>query len=631
MPQNMRNLSHLNKYFWKYRGRLFMGFLFILLANIFNVYAPKLIGDGIDFLAESLKAKTIIDGGKSTTVAAPESIRDFNYLIGSDQNTITLTGDNFYDEIIYIAFVLSIGYIIFYIIKGIFLFFQRQTIIVMSRYIEYELKNEIYDQYQRLDMSFYKKNRTGDLMNRISEDVSRVRMYIGPAVMYTINLVILVVMCVMVMWKIDAELTLYTLSPLPFMMIAIFYVSTVINKRTEKVQSQQSKLSTMVQETISGIRVLKAFNREKYYEGVFEDESNDYKKKQLDLIKADSLFMPVIALLVGLSTILTIYIGSNKVIAGELSYGVIVQFVFYVNQLTWPFASVGWVTSLVQKAEASQERINEFLKTAPEIVNTQPNEHSVAGEIEFKNVSFTYPETGVNALRDVSFKVHKGEKLAIVGRTGSGKSTIAQLILRLFDTTEGEILVDQKNIKDNHLSSLRKSIGFVPQEVFLFSDTIRNNVAFGTENLSEEAMIQATKDADVYHNITDFPGGFDTLLGERGINLSGGQKQRVSIARAIAKNPSVLIFDDCLSAVDTETEENILHALNRIMDGKTSIIIAHRLSSVKNADRIIVLERGKIVEEGKHDDLLLNGGLYARMYEQQLRSNDSDHGAQGEP
>ena len=627
----MRNLSHLNKYFWKYRGRLFMGFLFILLANIFNVYAPKLIGDGIDFLAESLKAKTIVDGGQSAIVAAPESIRDFNYLIGSDQNTIILTGDNFYDEIIYIAFVLSIGYIIFYIIKGIFLFFQRQTIIVMSRYIEYELKNEIYDQYQRLDMSFYKKNRTGDLMNRISEDVSRVRMYIGPAVMYTINLVILVLMCVMVMWKIDAELTLYTLSPLPFMMLAIFYVSTVINKRTEKVQSQQSKLSTMVQETISGIRVLKAFNREKYYEGVFEDESNDYKKKQLDLIKADSLFMPVIALLVGLSTILTIYIGSNKVIAGELSYGVIVQFVFYVNQLTWPFASVGWVTSLVQKAEASQERINEFLKTAPEIINTQPNEHSVAGEIEFKNVSFTYPETGVNALRDISFKVHKGEKLAIVGRTGSGKSTIAQLILRLFDTTKGEILIDQKNIKDNHLSSLRKSIGFVPQEVFLFSDTIRNNVAFGTENLSEEAMIQATKDADVYHNITDFPGGFDTLLGERGINLSGGQKQRVSIARAIAKNPSVLIFDDCLSAVDTETEENILHALNRIMDGKTSIIIAHRLSSVKNADRIIVLERGKIVEEGKHDELVMNGGLYARMYEQQLRSNAPDQGAQGEP
>ncbi len=627
----MRNLSHLNKYFWKYRGRLFMGFLFILLANIFNVYAPKLIGDGIDFLAESLKAKTIVDGGQNTTVAAPESIRDFNYLIGSDQNTITLTGDNFYDEIIYIAFILSIGYIIFYIIKGIFLFFQRQTIIVMSRYIEYELKNEIYDQYQRLDMSFYKKNRTGDLMNRISEDVSRVRMYIGPAVMYTINLVILVVMCVMVMWKIDAELTLYTLSPLPFMMLAIFYVSTVINKRTEKVQSQQSKLSTMVQETISGIRVLKAFNREKYYEGVFEDESNDYKKKQLDLIKADSLFMPVISLLVGLSTILTIYIGSNKVIAGELSYGVIVQFVFYVNQLTWPFASVGWVTSLVQKAEASQERINEFLKTAPEITNTQPNEHSVEGEIEFKNVSFTYPETGVNALRDISFKVHKGEKLAIVGRTGSGKSTIAQLILRLFDTTKGEILIDQKNIKDNHLSSLRKSIGFVPQEVFLFSDTIRNNVAFGTENLSEEAMIQATKDADVYHNITDFPGGFDTLLGERGINLSGGQKQRVSIARAIAKNPSILIFDDCLSAVDTETEENILHALNRIMDGKTSIIIAHRLSSVKNADRIIVLERGKIVEEGKHDDLVMNGGLYARMYEQQLRSNEPNQGEQGEP
>lgn len=618
----MKNLYYLNKYFWKYRGRLFMGFLFILLANVFNVYAPKLVGDGIDFLAESLSAKKNITSTEGVDIARPESLQSLNDALGKEGTSIHLTDENFTSEVVKIGILLAIGYIIFFAIKGIFLFYQRQTIIVMSRYIEYDLKNEIYDQYQRLDMSFYKKNRTGDLMNRISEDVSRVRMYLGPAVMYTINLIILVVMCVVVMWRIDAELTLYTLSPLPFMMIAIFYVSTIINRRTERVQSQQSKLSTIVQETMSGIRVLKAFNRENHFEKEFEEESNSYKSKQLKLVKADSLFMPVIVLLVGMSTILTVYIGGNKVIDGELSYGIIVQFVFYVNQLTWPFASVGWVTSLVQKAEASQERINEFLKTAPEIKNTAPNEHSVLGKISFENVSFTYPETGIKALKNISFDINPGERIAIVGRTGSGKSSIAQLIMRLFDVTEGKIKIDDKPIQDNHLYSLRSSIGFVPQEVFLFSDSIRNNIRFGVESLTEEEMIQAAKDADVHDNIIDFPSGYDTLLGERGINLSGGQKQRISIARAIAKNPSILIFDDCLSAVDTETEENILQALDRITLGKTSIIIAHRISSVKNADRIFVLDKGKILESGTHEQLVSNNGLYALMYEQQLRNDD---------
>lgn len=618
----MKNLYYLNKYFWKYRGRLFMGFLFILLANIFNVYAPKLVGDGIDFLAESLSAKQNITSTSGVDIARPESLQSLNNAPGKEGSSIHLTNENFIDEVVKIGVLLAVGYIIFFAIKGVFLFYQRQTIIVMSRYIEYDLKNEIYDQYQRLDMSFYKKNRTGDLMNRISEDVSRVRMYLGPAVMYTINLIILVVMCVVVMWRIDAELTLYTLSPLPFMMIAIFYVSTIINRRTERVQSQQSKLSNIVQETMSGIRVLKAFNREGHFEKEFEEESNSYKSKQLKLVKADSMFMPVIVLLVGMSTILTVYIGGNKVIAGELSYGIIVQFVFYVNQLTWPFASVGWVTSLVQKAEASQERINEFLKTAPEIKNTAPNEHSVSGKISFENVSFVYPETGIKAIRNISFDILPGERIAIVGRTGSGKSSIAQLIMRLFDVSEGEIKIDGKPIKENHLFSLRRSIGFVPQEVFLFSESIRNNIRFGVEDLNEEDMIQAAKDADVHDNIIHFPNGYDTMLGERGINLSGGQKQRISIARAIAKNPSILIFDDCLSAVDTETEENILQALDRIMQGKTSIIISHRISSVKNADRIIVLDKGRIVESGTHEDLISKGGLYALMYEQQLRNDD---------
>ena len=616
----MKNLGYLNKYFWKYRGRLFMGFFFIVLANIFNVYAPIIVGDGIDFLAESISAVNKMNAGTTeVTIANPKSLQYFYDLFNINNNSVALYKESYIGQIIWVGILLALGYLIFYLIKGVFLFYQRQTIIVMSRYIEYDLKNEIYDQYQKLDTSFYKKNRTGDIMNRISEDVNRVRMYLGPAVMYTINLIILVVMCIWVMWDIDSELTLYTLSPLPFMMLLIFYVSTIINRRTDRVQKQQSKLATMVQETMSGIRVLKAFNREDYFEKEFQKESDDYKSKQLGLVKADALFMPVIALLVGLSTILTVYIGSTKVMAGELSYGVIVQFVFYVNQLTWPFASVGWVTSLVQKAEASQARINEFLLSKPEVYNTEPNKHSVEGHIEFKNVKFTYPDTGVEAIKGLSFKINKGERLAIVGRTGSGKSTIAQLILRLFDTSSGDILIDGKKIQQQNLEALRESIGYVPQEVFLFSESIQNNIAFGVNSLTEEQRNQAAKDADVYDNIIDFPNQFDTILGERGINLSGGQKQRVSIARAIAKDPNILIFDDCLSAVDTETEEHILQALDRIMLNKTSIIISHRISSIKNADKIIVLDNGQVAEEGSHTELLAKKGLYAAMYERQLK------------
>jgi ATP-binding cassette subfamily B protein len=616
----MKNLGYLNKYFWKYRGRLFMGFFFILLANIFNVYAPIIVGEGIDFLAECIRVVPSLKDGSQTSasVPSPYSYQVIQSWFGNNDTTIALDSISYTGTIVKIAVYLAIAYFVFYIIKGIFLFYQRQTIIVMSRYIEYDLKNEIYDHYQKLDMSFYKRNRTGDLMNRISEDVNRVRMYLGPAIMYTINLVILIVMCVVVMWRIDAELTLYTLSPLPFMMIAIFYVSTVINKKTEKVQAQQSKLSTMVQETMSGIRVLKAFGREKYYTDVFTQESNDYKKKQLDLVKADSLFMPVIAILVGLSTILTVYIGSNKVIAGGITYGVIIQFVFYVNQLTWPFASVGWVTSLVQKAEASQARVNEFLATEPEIRNRESDKPTnIEGIIEFKNVNFTYPDSGVEALKNVSFTIQKGERVAIIGKTGSGKSTIAQLMLRMFDPNTGSISIDGIDIKKQNLYSIRKAIGYVPQDVFLFSDTINSNIGFGLENQDEEIIKQAAKDADVYQNIIDFPNQFETLLGERGINISGGQKQRISIARAIAKNPNILLFDDCLSAVDTETEEHILSALDRIMENKTSIVISHRISSLKNATRILVLDKGSLIEQGSHDELIKIDGLYASMYRRQ--------------
>lgn len=617
----MKNLQYLNKYFWKYRGRIVAGTLFILLANVFNVYAPVLVGEGIDFLVDSLSAIQHFDAQSNTAqVKTPNSLTPWF----GENGSITLHAGDYTHTIVQIGLYLALGYLLMYILKGVFLFYQRQTIIVMSRHIEYDLKNEIYRQYQHLDTAFYKKNRTGDLMNRISEDVNRVRMYLGPAVMYTINLIILIVMCIAVMWKIDKELTLYTLSPLPFMMLGIFYVSTIINRRTDRVQQQQSKLSTMVQESMSGIRVLKAFDRENFFIRRFTHESDVYKTKQLELVKADALFMPVIMVLVGMSTILTLYIGSNKVIAGEISYGVIVQFVFYVNQLTWPFASVGWVSSLVQKAEASQARINEFLQQEPEVkTGTEPLPNTLE-EITFEQVHFTYPESGVKALNGVSFSIKKGETVAIIGRTGSGKSTLAQLILRSYDPTEGAIRVNQKNLRDYHLGNWRERLGLVPQEVFLFSDSIRNNILFGVDHGDQQKVEKAAKLADVHDNIIGFPNGYETLLGERGINISGGQKQRISIARALIKNPEVLILDDCLSAVDTQTEENILNGLKTNQAKSTTIIIAHRISSIKHAHRILVLEHGKIVEEGSHDFLLQKGGAYAELHRlQQLEEANS--------
>jgi len=619
----MKNLKYLNKFLWKYRGRLFMGFFFIVLGNIFNVYAPVVVGEGIDFLTKSIYAKKELDSGQlSTSVNIPSSLWWFAPKGQSANGQLILNSENTVGLVIRIGLLLALTYIVMYIIKGVFLFYQRQTIIVMSRYVEYDLKNEIYNKYQELDSAFYKRNRTGDLMNRISEDTSRVRMYLGPAIMYTINLIVLIIMCVFVMLQIDVELTLYTLLPLPFMMIIIFYVSTIINKKNDGVQKQQSKLSTIVQETISGIRILKAFQREDYYATQFEKESDVYKEQQLSLVKTEAFFMPVILLLVGLSTILTVYVGAVKVMDGTLTAGVIVQFVFYVNNLTWPFASVGWVTSLVQKAEASQARINEFLHTKPAIYNTVEQEEKLDGQIEFKNVSFTYPDTGIEALKDINFEIKPGKTLAIVGRTGSGKSTIANLLLRMYDCTSGTITLNRKDIQNHNLFGLRKQIGYVPQEVFLFSDTIKNNISFGSTELSEQDIMKAAQDADVHDNIVHFPLGYETILGERGINISGGQKQRISIARAIAKKPEVLIFDDCLSAVDTETEERILHSFEKVMVGKSSIIIAHRISAVKKADHIIVLDKGKIVEEGNHESLLAANGFYAMLNRKQQMESE---------
>jgi ATP-binding cassette subfamily B multidrug efflux pump len=596
-----------------------VGMVFVILTNLFTVYAPKIIEESVNFLKSAFDHQSTLAASESVQVEVPRSLSMIDKFIGIlDGNTVEITELNFVEVVVGMALMLGMLYIVLYIVKGIFSFMTRQTIIVVSRYIEFDLKNEVYDHYQKLDLAFYKRNRTGDLMNRISEDVSKVRMYLGPAVLYTLNLIVLVLLVVSFMYATDPELTLYALLPLPFMSVCIYLVSSNINKRSEKVQSQQSNLSTIVQESISGIRVLKAYTREESLKDQFKEECDLYKFNILKLVKVEALFMPIIVLLVGLSTILTIYIGGLKVIEGSLALGDIFAFVFYVNLLTWPFASVGWVTSLVQKAEASMKRINEFLETVPEIENKTEEHREVRGDIEFKDVTFVYPDSGIKALDKVSFSIHQGQTLAVIGRTGSGKSTMANLLTRQYDVNEGEIQIDGLSTTDHNLFDLRSSIGTVPQDVFLFSDTIYNNIQFGMDNLEESDIVQAAKDADIHENIIQFAEGYQTMLGERGINLSGGQKQRVSIARAIIKNPNILIFDDCLSAVDTETEEKILSSLKRIMKDRTSVIISHRVSSIKHADKIIVLDEGKIVEQGTHDSLIKDGGLYAELYNKQL-------------
>ncbi len=631
----MKALFTLNRFFWKYRYRLLLGFTFIILTNIFTVYSPTLIEEGIDVLQDAKRNYFDKISRTDSGAVIPDGLfeQPSPQLPGSISFLAELTGgstafsesidsyDRLADFLVQVGIVLAVLYIVVYLIKGVFLFFTRQTIIVMSRLIEYDQKNEIYAHYQKLSMAFYRRNNTGDLMNRISEDVSKVRMYLGPAVMYTLNLIVLVVFVVVKMFMVDPELSLYALSPLPFMSVAIYYVSNSINKRSEAVQRQQSALSSLVQDSISGIRVIKSYNREKQRQTQFTSESDNYKMTALSLVKVDALFMPIITLLVGLSTVLTIYIGGMKVNAGELEVAQIFTFVFYVNMLTWPFASVGWVSSLVQKAEASQERINAFLNEAPEIANPSAAPMTLNGRIEFRNVSFTYPESGVNAIKKLSFKIEPGQTLAITGRTGSGKSTLANLLLRHYDVDSGEILVDGCPIADLNLEALRKQIGYVPQEVFLFSDSIRNNIGFGVDGQGTEydaAVITAAKDAGVHENIIDFPQEYATKLGERGLNLSGGQKQRISIARAIIKDPKILIFDDCLSAVDTQTEELILGNLRRLMNGKSSIIISHRISTIKHADLILVMDQGSVVEAGTHAELLERAGVYARIYRKQL-------------
>jgi len=557
----------------------------------------------------------------------PETIRHlFEWFKMDLQSFMTVnSAEDLASLITKLSVMLGALYLVVALLKGLFLFFTRQTVIIMSRLIEFDLKNEVFDHYQSLSLAFYKRNNTGDLMNRISEDVTKVRMYLGPAIMYTINLVVLSVLAISFMLMVNVELTLYVLLPLPVLSISIYYVSSLINKRSEEVQRQQSALSTMVQEAFSGIRVLKAFNRQRSSQVNFEKACNTYKVLSLRQVKVDALFMPSIILLIGLSTIITIYVGGIKAIEGEITIGNIAEFVIYVNMLTWPFASVGWVTSLVQQAAASQERINEFLHTEPEIVNQSDAQDQIVGKIAFRNVAFTYPDSGIEALKEISFTINQGETLAILGRTGSGKSTIANLICRNFDPSSGEIQIDNKPISQINLNSLRSNIGYVPQDVFLFSETIANNIGFGLEDeeFSENVIRKAAANAHVLHNIESFPKEFETILGERGINLSGGQKQRVSIARAIAPNPQILIFDDCLSAVDTETEEIILNNLRGIMKNKTTILISHRVSTVEQADQILFIDEGRIVETGTHKELLEHNGAYADLYQKQLQENES--------
>lgn len=504
------------------------------------------------------------------------------------------------------------------LLKGFFLFLTRQTIIVMSRHMEYDMKNDIFEHYQKLPLSFYRSNNTGDLMNRISEDVGKVRMYLGPAVMYGLNLVVLFTLTITQMFNVNSTLAFYTLLPLPLLSISIYYVSDKMDKQSEKIQANLSGLSTFVQEAFSGIRVLKAFVKEGEYENKFLEQSNVYKKESLKLSLINALFFPTILGLIGLSTISVVYIGGLQVGAGNVTIGNISEFIMYVNMLTWPVASLGWVTSIVQTASASQRRINEFLDTQPSIVSEKNITTNITGRITFEHVSLTYTESDIKAIDDISIEISQGESLAVIGGTGSGKSTFANLISRLYDPSSGVIKIDGNSIKDYKISHLRSQIGYVPQDSFLFSDSIANNISFGMEDPDQVQIEQASKDAGVYENIIQFPNGFETVLGERGITLSGGQKQRVTLARALIRNPKILILDDSLSAVDTKTEDQILGNLKRIMENRTTIIVSHRVSSVKLADRIAVLDEGKIVEIGTHEELLLKGGEYKKLYESQL-------------
>ena len=584
----MKSLRYLDKYFVKYKWRLLLGVFITILSKILALQIPRIIGKSLNSVEQYMKG-TILD-------------------------------KSFVEEQLLWNILIIIGVAV---LAGLLTFVMRQMIIVTSRLIEFDLKNEIYEQYQKLSINFYKKNRTGDLMNRISEDVSKVRMYFGPAVMYSMNMIFLFIVGFTQMVKIDPVLTMYTLIPFPILSISIFYISKVINKRSTVVQEYLSKLTTYSQEFFSGINVVKSYGIEPMVIAGFDELADKSKEKNISLYKVQALFFPLMILLIGISNLTVIYVGGKQYINGEIPIGVIAEFILYVNMLTWPVAVVGWVTSMVQQADASQKRINEFLQEVPEIQSNSTKPFNCEGNIEFKNVGITYDDTKIQALKNISFSVKKGETIAILGKTGAGKSSIVNLVSRLYDVESGLIIIDAIPIKEINLIDLRKAIGFVPQDPFLFSDSISNNIKFGYEKATTQEIINAAKKAVVHQNIVDFKNGYNTILGERGVTLSGGQKQRVSIARAIIKNPQILIFDDCLSAVDTETEERILANLKDLSKNKTTFIISHRVSSAKNADKIIILDGGEIIQQGSHNQLINQKGYYKELYEQQLLEKEN--------
>ncbi len=583
----MKELAYLNKYFIKYKYRFLLGIVITIVAQIFFLFTPKLISKSFKAIEEAHKS------GISIATLKSGLIENIGLVIGTA------------------------------LIAGFLTFLMRQTLIVMSRHVEFDLKNEVFQQYENLDQNFYKQNRTGDLMNRISEDVGKVRMYVGPAVMYTINTLIRFTIVILYMYNVSPTLTLYTLLPLPFLSYIIFKLSVEINIRSTIFQQYLSKISTYTQEVFSGIRVIKAYSLEKQNQESIISLANESKAKSLKLASVQSLFGPLMITLIGISNLVVIYFGGMMYINGTIkNIGTIAEFILYVNMLTWPVASIGWVSSMVQEAEASQTRINEFLKIQPEIVNNNPNQTPILGQIEFKNVNFVYDDTNIEALKDISFTINKGETLAILGKTGSGKSTILSLITRMYDIKMGEILVDDQPIHKLNLNNLRNSIGIVPQDPFLFSDSIINNIKFGKEDATYDEVVVAAKQAVVHNNIMDFQDQYETILGERGITLSGGQKQRVSIARVLIKKAEILLLDDCLSAVDTETEEQILNNLLEICKNKTTIIVSHRVSSAKNADKIIIIDEGKILQQGSHNQLLNEEGYYRELYYKQLSEKE---------
>jgi ATP-binding cassette subfamily B multidrug efflux pump len=587
----LKELQYLNKYLLKYKWPLILGVLFVILSNVFKVLSPRVLSRAIDMVSQNISLYA-----------------SFNDFVLQEMLTLSFKNALLVFFLIYLATAL---------ISGVFTFFMRQEIIVVSRLIEFDLKNEIYQHYQELETAFYKKNNTGDLMNRASEDVSQVRMYLGPALMYLVNVLFLFILVIYAMLSINWQLTLWVLLPMPILTVSIFYVNNIINKRSEEIQRQLSVLTSSAQEYYSGIRVLKSYVQEKLALQFYGNESEIYKNKALKLAKVQALFFPLMVFLVGMSTIIVVLVGGAYVRQGIITPGNIVEFIMYVNLLTWPVTSIGWAASLIQSAAASQKRINEFLKTKPSIETTKGDDIDVQGVIEFNSLSFTYPDTGIEALKNVSFKINKGEKWAIMGRTGCGKTTVAELLMGMYYPSSGALLYDDCNIKQVKLSQLRQQIGYIPQEVFLFSDTIFNNIKFGNSAITDEEAMEAAKKASIYDEILEFPKGFDTMVGERGVTLSGGQKQRISIARALAMNPKVLVFDDALSAVDVKMEKKIIKNLNQGIADKTLIIISHRIFSSIKFDNILILEDGSLIESGSHNELIALNGVYADFYKKQ--------------